>query len=209
MIRTNYVVLAAVFAVVTGCCGGNDNDGNRGSEDTVGAEGAGGFAAAKCGNAIIDGKEQCDGVDLGGKTCSSLGYGEGFLNCYSESCTYDVRLCTSDSGTKSGEYINLGDASIYDPEYYADYNHLVGIDGGFDGVQSCTKNSDCGWVAATCYCYWPELEDVVAINREWIQHYVFPYCSGRCNFSSAPWLIPRCNNDIPSDRVRIPREADH
>jgi hypothetical protein len=47
-----------------------------------------------CGNGNIDGSEQCDGANLNGSTCQSLGYGGGTLAC-SGTCTYDTSACDS------------------------------------------------------------------------------------------------------------------
>jgi len=50
-----------------------------------------------CGNTVRDTGEQCDGADLGGQTCDSLGQGYvgGTLSC-TASCTYDTSSCTAD-----------------------------------------------------------------------------------------------------------------
>jgi hypothetical protein len=63
--------------------------------DTAGAAGASGGIepVALCGNGIIESPEQCDGVDLGGATCASLGEGAGTLAC-SADCTFDLSMCT-------------------------------------------------------------------------------------------------------------------
>jgi len=47
-----------------------------------------------CGNNIVEAGEQCDGSDLGGKTCVSLGYDSGTLSCKSN-CIYDTSDCTT------------------------------------------------------------------------------------------------------------------
>src|SRR5690606_21468300 len=46
-----------------------------------------------CGNARAEGGEQCDGPDLRGATCASLGRGDGTLSC-SSACQYDTSDCT-------------------------------------------------------------------------------------------------------------------
>jgi hypothetical protein len=46
-----------------------------------------------CGNGVIDGGENCDGADLGGKTCASLGYSSGALSC-SATCGVITSGCT-------------------------------------------------------------------------------------------------------------------
>ncbi len=48
---------------------------------------------AYCGNGVADrDPEQCDGADLSGETCQSLGLGEGTLQCRSD-CTFDTTGC--------------------------------------------------------------------------------------------------------------------
>jgi hypothetical protein len=46
-----------------------------------------------CGNGVIDSSEQCDGGNLNGKACSSIGYSGGTLSCNSD-CTYNTSACT-------------------------------------------------------------------------------------------------------------------
>lgn len=59
-----------------------------------------------CGNGIVDqSTEQCDGNDLGGKTCSSLGYSGGTLKCTS-TCILDTSQCTN--GTFTGYIFRAG-----------------------------------------------------------------------------------------------------
>jgi hypothetical protein len=45
-----------------------------------------------CGNSIIEGGEDCEGGNLGGATCLSLGYGGGELWC-DNACSFDVFSC--------------------------------------------------------------------------------------------------------------------
>ncbi|GEM_PF-2115823 len=47
---------------------------------------------AFCGNETIDNGEQCDGQDLNGVTCQTLGYTEGELSCTSM-CQFDTNQC--------------------------------------------------------------------------------------------------------------------
>ena len=48
--------------------------------------------APRCGDGVLDEGEQCDGDDLGGATCESLGHDGGALAC-DPVCTYDESLC--------------------------------------------------------------------------------------------------------------------
>ena len=45
-----------------------------------------------CGNGVLDSGEQCDGVDLQGQTCASMGFGSGALSC-SPLCTFGSGQC--------------------------------------------------------------------------------------------------------------------
>ncbi|MBN2725605.1 MAG: hypothetical protein JXR95_16190 [Deltaproteobacteria bacterium] len=45
-----------------------------------------------CGNGKVDPNEECDGNNLDGEDCQSLGKGVGYLQCTNE-CTYDFTAC--------------------------------------------------------------------------------------------------------------------
>ncbi len=55
--------------------------------------GCAGGPPATCGNGVIDPGESCDGANLGGATCQSLGFTGGTLAC-SSSCAYNTSGCT-------------------------------------------------------------------------------------------------------------------
>ncbi|MBI1945247.1 MAG: hypothetical protein HYS27_06100 [Deltaproteobacteria bacterium] len=55
-------------------------------------------APATCGNGAIDTPEQCDGLDVGGATCESLGYGPGTLRCAGNCGNFDVAGCAPPDG---------------------------------------------------------------------------------------------------------------
>jgi hypothetical protein len=46
--------------------------------------------------------EQCDGDDLQGFDCASLGLGGGDLFCDPVTCTFDTSMCEPVGGTTSG-----------------------------------------------------------------------------------------------------------
>jgi hypothetical protein len=54
-----------------------------------------------CGDGKIEAGEQCDGLDLGGATCSSLGCGTGTLKCNLD-CTFNKSSCSDPTCTTSG-----------------------------------------------------------------------------------------------------------
>ena len=49
-------------------------------------------AASVCGNGLVEAEEECDGTDLGGKTCTDLGFDAGELRCSPE-CRLDESSC--------------------------------------------------------------------------------------------------------------------
>jgi hypothetical protein len=54
-----------------------------------------------CGDGVIETGEQCDGSNLGGSSCSSLGFTSGSLSC-SSACTFNTSQCTSGGGGGGG-----------------------------------------------------------------------------------------------------------
>jgi len=46
-----------------------------------------------CGNGVVEGGEDCEGIDLNGQTCESLGYGPGTLSC-DIACSFDTYNCS-------------------------------------------------------------------------------------------------------------------
>ncbi len=49
-----------------------------------------------CGDDKVRGEEECDGSNLAGQTCQTLGFGGGTLTCAGD-CTFDTSSCTGDS----------------------------------------------------------------------------------------------------------------
>ena len=47
-----------------------------------------------CGNGAVEGDEECDGADLNGATCASLGFATGSVGC-TTSCEYNTGFCQS------------------------------------------------------------------------------------------------------------------
>jgi len=54
-------------------------------------------STTQCSNGNIDPGEQCDGNDLGGKTCQDFGFTGGTLSCNSN-CTFNTSGCTGGGG---------------------------------------------------------------------------------------------------------------
>jgi len=70
--------------------------------------GGGGGGTQVCGNGIREGNEVCDGSDLGGNTCSSLGYLQGQIKCQSNCVAFDTSGCVKqDTGSVPQPPYNL------------------------------------------------------------------------------------------------------
>jgi hypothetical protein len=61
-----------------------------------------GTTSSPCGNGVIDPGESCDGTDLDGATCESLGEGTGTLSCDPVTCTFDTSMCSGNGSSTSG-----------------------------------------------------------------------------------------------------------
>jgi hypothetical protein len=60
-------------------------------------------STASCGNGKAEGDEQCDGSDLKGMNCMTLGMGSAssILKCNSR-CAFDPIMCRTGTGTANG-----------------------------------------------------------------------------------------------------------
>lgn len=86
-------------ASATSSSGGLDSSGGGpASTGPVADEGP----VGNCGNGVIDAGEQCDGGDLQGFDCASLGLNGGTLACDPMMCTFDTSMCSSTTGGTSG-----------------------------------------------------------------------------------------------------------
>lgn len=74
----------------TGGLAEGGSGGSGGSAGVVGTGGGGG-SAARCGDGVREGDEACDGEDLAGNTCPSLGFDGGELGCVD--CEFDTSDC--------------------------------------------------------------------------------------------------------------------
>ena len=68
---------------------------------TLSVGGVNGTVTHVCGDGVITEGEECDGSNLDGKTCVSLGYTGGTLACKAD-CTFDKSACTSGGGGGPG-----------------------------------------------------------------------------------------------------------
>lgn len=115
-----------------------------------------------CGDNIQDPQEICDGFDLAGQTCESLGFTGGTLACQEDCTGFDPTNCTSDSAFCGNGVVeneeqcdgnNLGSNSCenmgYDSGMLACY-----LDCQFD-TRDCVHAETCGcpdWMLGDDYC---------------------------------------------------------
>ncbi|GIW65660.1 MAG: hypothetical protein KatS3mg094_179 [Candidatus Parcubacteria bacterium] len=71
------------------------------------------FVPGICGNNFKEPGEECDGPDLGGQSCVSLGYSGGTLSCNSN-CTFNTSQCTISPPSSGG---GGGGSGSYIPSY--------------------------------------------------------------------------------------------
>lgn len=61
-----------------------------------------------CGNGVIDAGESCDGTNLNGETCTSLGYSSGLLGCHAN-CGFSTGLCGAPSTSCGDSILQAGE----------------------------------------------------------------------------------------------------
>ena len=88
--------IAEGSASATSTTGPGSADSSGNASASTGTPGTGG---GMCGNGAIDAGEQCDGADLQGFDCASLGLNSGTLACDARMCTFDTSMCEAGSGT--------------------------------------------------------------------------------------------------------------
>lgn len=61
-----------------------------------------------CGNGVVDPGESCDGTNLNGETCSSLGYAAGLLGCHAN-CGFSTSLCGPPTASCGDSILQAGE----------------------------------------------------------------------------------------------------
>lgn len=94
-----------------------------------------------CGNDMLDGREECDGAELDGATCETLGFASGDLSCAAD-CTFDLSACDS-----CGNDVVDGAEECDGPELADATCQSLGM-GFTGGVLAC--DAACGFDTAGC-----------------------------------------------------------
>jgi len=83
-----------------------------------------------CEDGVINGAEQCDGVNLGGQTCVGLGYDSGTLECYlqgdAQECMFNITGCYNNPSTGPCQFTNAN-WSVSGGSYTVYNNSQVGL----------------------------------------------------------------------------------
>lgn len=140
-----------------------------------------------CGDNVQQAEEDCDGSDMGGTSCTDLGFGGGFLYCY-DNCTFDTSSCTPLE--YCGDNITqLPDEDCDDGDLNGQSCFGLGFDGGIlscDGL--CSFNTslcyDCGDSVRNGYeyCDWPDLDNESCISLGYGSGVLS--CFGNCTFDT-------------------------
>ncbi|MFH2008258.1 MAG: hypothetical protein ABI333_16865 [bacterium] len=107
-----------------------------------------GGGSGDCGNDLVEAGEDCDGDNLDGRTCESLGLGSGVLLC-TASCEYNLSACgngTCGNGTiDSGEDCDGNELAGQDCTDHGFVGGTLDCDTGcaFD-LSGCNAGADCG-----------------------------------------------------------------
>jgi cysteine-rich repeat protein len=123
----------ALLLPVLPACGDSDPSGN-GNDNTNGNLNQNqnqNENQARCGDGILDADEDCDGSELGGATCQSLGHHGGTLSCGAD-CQFDETGCTAAPACGDGQL---------DPGEACDDGNTVSGDGC---SADCQSDESCG-----------------------------------------------------------------
>ena len=147
----------AALALVVGCSGGDEDDGtlpaaDTGGEDTgtadvggdTGDTGADAEVGPMCGDGVLDSGEECDGVALGGASCTGEGFVSGDVSCSSE-CELVFDECVGDDPEECGDGV-LQDGEECDGTDFGDAT--CGSRGFESGALACS--AECEIVETGC-----------------------------------------------------------
>jgi len=148
-----------------------------------------GLGITDCGNGIIDGDEQCDGMNLNSATCASLGFANGGnLTCLGN-CAYNISACFSGTYPKTGQttvYLDLDDGDLQlGPEFSYTDNGDGTITDGNTGFMWEKRSDDGGMHDKDNIFTWANGFDV-HLDR----------MNNKCDgFEGPPASLTTCNSD--------------
>lgn len=97
--------------------------------------------SVSCGNGRLDVWEQCDGTELGGASCTELGFYGGELSCH-DNCMFDLTEC----GDKCGD----GVVDVGEQCDGSDFSGRTCVEMGFGaGILRCS--ADCAVIDIACH----------------------------------------------------------
>lgn len=180
-----------------GDCSIDVNGFPRGSQWDIGGFEYDSEPTSFCGDGIINGSEQCDGLALNGQSCTSNGYDEGTLGCTS-GCVYDFSGCNDFCGNGTIESPEECDGS--------NLNSNTCVTEGFEsGTISC---NGCQLNTSACFTdpcgngtiQSPEECDGTNLNGNTCQTEGFTYgtatCLVDCTLNTSGCSNPSCGNGI-------------
>ncbi len=189
--------LLALLSLAAACATGGNGAPDAEATDTGSLPDRPGFdAGAGCGDSVAEGTEECDGADLGGQSCTSLGYAGGELRCNAD-CTLDKTGC---------EEMPCGNGRI-DTDEECDGADLGGAScasrGFVGGTLGCTGDctfdvSDCdacgnGVVDEGEECDGSNLGGLTCADRGFETGTLA--CDASCGFDESGCSSGRCGND--------------
>lgn len=139
-------------ASTSGESAGTDNAPATGAPDTSpgadtpapdGPPNSAGDSGGNCGNGKIDQGEQCDALDLGGRSCGAFNLGGGQLACKAD-CTLDASNCNVDGSPGEDQKQPCGDGVLSAGEQCdgSDFSILSCASFGYAGG-TLTCSADC------------------------------------------------------------------
>jgi hypothetical protein len=179
--------------------GGSGGDASGGDAGQGGLGGTGGDPGPDCGNMVVNVGEDCDDMDLSGRTCSDFLHSSGQLACDSN-CVYDISDCyTCGDGAITGP--EVCDGSNLDNE---DCVTLLHDGGTLDCASNClafdeASCTDCGnsVIEGAEECDLLNLNLETCASRGYLGGTLS--CDGTCNFNETACVPYQCSDVADND----------